>query len=116
MSEMARRLDLAELMNRFPEVVWDRWGGWYEYPGEGPAIYAASPFGWIARDDEHFDFFVLTAFWTLEEGIYHTSQNTSSARFSKEFAERLGNADAHRECRRVEDDFGNLVERKAELS
>jgi hypothetical protein len=114
----ARALDLSEILNRFPEVEWDRWGGWYEYPaGEDEAtVYTASPFGWIERDDGRFDFLVITVYWTPPLGIYHTSQQTSSARYSEEFAERLGNADSHIKCRRIEDDFGLLVDRKVTLA
>ena len=105
---------LAAKMNLLPEVAWDRWGGWYEYPGD-QGIMVASVFGWIARDDGRSDFMVLSGFWAEGAGLYHLSFNTSSARYSREFSERLG-MDDHRDCRRVEDDFGSLVERKVEVA
>jgi hypothetical protein len=104
---------LAEKMNLLPEVAWDRWGGWYEYPGD-EGISAATVFGWIARDDGRSDFVTLAGFWTQEQGLYHFSFNTSSARYSHEFAKRMG-IDGHRDCRRIEDDFGPLVDRKVEV-
>ena len=116
---MKRDEALAEKMNLLTEVVWDRWGGWYEHDveeGEN-AIFSAQPFGWIRREDGRFDFFVLTVFWTAADGIYHVASVTSSARYSEEFSKRLhGDEVEHLECRRVEHDpIGEFVVRKVEL-
>lgn len=108
MNREAANAALAERMNRFPEVAWDRWGGWYEYPGDADGIHSAGVFGWIDREDGRFDFMSLHVFWTDADGVYAESYTTSSAALSAEFAERLG-VD-HVECRRIEDDLGSLVE------
>lgn len=93
-------LSLIRAMNRLPEVTWDRC-----CPSEEHSY--CSVFGWIAREDGRFDFIVL---FTYEGTIWF---NTSSARYSREFGERLfGTAEGHRDCQRVEDVFGDLVERK----
>lgn len=108
-----RDVALVEKMNLFPEVAWDRWGGWYDYPveHEGEGVSTAAPFGWIEREGSlFFDFFVLHVFWTAEHGIYHVGSDTSSARYSREFSERLGIGAVHLDCRRIADDLPGVSE------
>ena len=58
-------------------------------------------FGWIERDDGKADFLVLK----IVNGAV-TYFTTSSAHFSREFAERLDFT--HRDCERCEKDFPKL--------
>lgn len=98
MPEMLPSLeDVALVMNLFPEVIWDRC-----VRGDRLLVY-----GWLSRPDSQADF-VLLAF--TPDGVGFT---TSSARYSREFSERLfGHAKTHRDCERVADLFGDLVAKK----
>lgn len=83
---------VESILNLLPEVTWDR------YSGEEDSI---DVFGWIKRDDGRSDFVVL--------GIKHGEAEyfeTSSAKYSKEFATRL--EFTHSDCKRVEDNFPNV--------
>lgn len=86
--EQALWLIHAELI-RFGEVKWDRW--------TGVLTGTVTVFGWIHRGDGRTDDFMLIRF---EAGLV-TGFQTSSARLSAEFAERL-DCD-HGPCRRVEE-------------
>jgi hypothetical protein len=91
---------LAELLNRFPEVKWDRMTATEQ---EGETLYWV--FGWVARPDPYSDFAVLNT-W-LDDAV---SLSTSSARYSQEFQDRLfGEGTDHNPCQRVEDVLGSLV-------
>lgn len=81
-------------LNLLPEVTWDRWYG---------ELDEMAIFGWIARDDGKSDF-VLLRFSSGECWMFETS----SARYSAEFAIRLGfckSAHEHKHCKRVEGFF-----------
>lgn len=92
---------VAELMNRVPEVKWDRC-----VVGE----VRGCAYGWIDRDDGKKDFFLLM--WDSGKWGF----TTSSAKYSREFSERLfGTSQGHRDCQRIEDVFGDLVEHKITL-
>lgn len=82
---------IEEILNKLPEVTWDRWAGELNLMGV---------FGWLSRDDGRFDFVHLC----IAEGkVFGFS--TSSAKYSDEFAGRLGIGDQHCPCKRVEDTF-----------
>ena len=83
-----------KILNLFPEVTWDRYAGDYD----NFVIY-----GWIDRDDQYKDFLVME----FEEG-QATSFTTSSAKYSKDFSERLGWQEFHSDCKRVENIFQNV--------
>ena len=93
---------IAGAMNALGMVKWDR------------CIVSAprgAVYGWIAREDGRSDFVLLH--WN-PVGLGYT---TSSARHSKEIGERLGfSGEGHRDCQRVEDVFGGLVERHCRAS
>jgi hypothetical protein len=95
---------MAALMNQLPEVTWDRCV---------VRDFAVSAFGWIGREDGRSDYFLL---------IYFAPDNwvtsTSSARYSREFNERLhGATDTnHQDCSPVREAFGVLVERSLSRS
>ncbi len=113
---MTREELLAKRMNQLPMVSWDRWGGFDDF-GDGERS-AASAFGWIERGDGRSDF-VLLLIYVREtaDGIWEEEmlwENTSSPSYSKEISEIL-ELDGHNDCRRIEDDFGDLVERKISL-
>ena len=86
---------IERYLNLFPEVVWDRYCVWDD---------CFSVFGWIARDDGRSDFYAMD----FKKGRFYQS-NTSSARYSKEFWERICSIhselspDDHIDCQRVED-------------
>jgi hypothetical protein len=84
---------IANWLNQFPEVVWDRWTQSENW---------ACAYGWIARDDGRFDFLVID----FDDGE-PWKFSTSSAKFSKEFSVRLNfeGSTGHQECRRIENDF-----------
>lgn len=84
---------IALILNKFPEVVWDRATG--DIDGD------FSCFGWIARDDYKFDY--LDLYFIKGEVC---SYSTSSAKYSKEFANRLGFA--HEDCKRMEHIFKDV--------
>jgi hypothetical protein len=83
---------IEEILNRFPEVTWDRWSG---------NLDAMQIFGWIERDDGRADFLVLKIVGGI--AVYFT---TSSAQYSREFTDRLNFI--HRDCKRCEKDFPKL--------
>lgn len=83
---------IEAILNRFPEVKWDRFGG---------DLHKLAVFGWINRDDGRSDFLVLF----ITGGVV-VSSITSSARYGDEFADRLGFI--HHPCQRVEDHFQNI--------
>lgn len=97
---------IADVLNLFPEVRWDR----CLHPGgEDDAEFVA--YGWIDRDDGRSDFLLIR---TRGEGVGFT---TSSAALSRDFGRRLhGTVEHHVDCERVEDVFGLLVANKVELS
>jgi hypothetical protein len=91
--------EIADKLNLFPEVEWDRMAGAEDWRWGGA-------FGWIARDDGRSDFLVVQ--WqTLDDGEVYWWNTTSSARYSHDFAERLRGEDhGHQDCQRVEDVLG----------
>lgn len=88
---------IALAMNLLDMVTWDR------------CVVSESSgcaYGWIARDDGRSDFVLLR--WDGDTIGY----TTSSAMHSREIGRRLGcSGETHRDCERVEDVFGALVER-----
>lgn len=74
----------------FPEVNWDRFGRDYA-------------FGWIPREDGKFDFMCITYHLIDQENV-KVMFTCSSARYSAEFAKRLGSTD-HEDCKRIEHYF-----------
>lgn len=95
-------IQVAKILNRFPEVRWDRltrYEDWY-----------VSVFGWMNRDDGRSDFVVIT--WENRDGQVFTNLKTSSAEKSHEFGIRL-HGDflnrVHLACERVEHVLGELV-------
>lgn len=82
---------VQETLNSFPEVMWDR------YIGD---IDDFEMFGWIARPEDSYKDFVLLGF----VGGVPATIVTSSAKYSKQFNDRLGFED-HTDCQRVEDIF-----------
>lgn len=92
----------AEILNRFPEVVWDRTAGTDEY---------RATYGWINRADGRADFLAVF-FWDYDDGNPPgVSHLTSSAELSAEISLRLGE-DEHFDCVKVADHYGDLVPRK----
>lgn len=91
----------AEILNRFPEVFWDRCAGDRE---------AMSAYGWIPRDDGRFDFLVVQ-FQEKPGGDEDWCWLvTSSAKWSQDFAVRIGfRPEQHNDCERIEDFFGGSV-------
>lgn len=88
------KIIITDIMNKFPEVKWDR----YTYSRDRiTGLDNFWTFGWIAREDGKFDFAILE--FSLERRF--ESISTSSAEYSEEFAKRLGQG--HNKCRRVED-------------
>jgi len=83
----------------YPEVQWDRFG----------LDYA---FGWIARDDDKFDFAILT-YVPNDDSTVDVSIISSSAKYNREFGSRLG-ATKHQNCKRIEDFFSitNMIKLK----
>ena len=65
----------------FPEIQWDRFGEDYA-------------FGWIKRDDGKFDFACLT-YYQKDEKTITVSIISSSAKYSRAFADRLGTGGRH---------------------
>jgi hypothetical protein len=84
---------ITAILNLFPEVLWDRWSGDTES--------ACLVFGWVERPQDDLHDYVQLIF---DEGEVR-SISTSSARYSHEFARRLGGGETHHNCRRVEHDF-----------
>ena len=84
--------EIKEALNKFPEVQWDRYT---------EAEDETNFFGWIERKDKHSDFLVLSF---IGSEVWYM---TSSAKFSKGVAKRLGMK--HSDCKRVEWLFGKKV-------
>lgn len=82
---------IAETLNQFPEVKWDR----YVELDDGYIYY-----GWIDRDkDSYKDFITMT--FTIGDNYIDSFFVTSSAKHSKEFSKRIG-AETHTDCKRVD--------------
>jgi hypothetical protein len=105
---------IAERMNRLDEVgvTWDRC---VLHDATGVA------YGWIDRGDGRSDFVVLQFQWGETKGLAGETLEwlavgdvTSSAAYSERIAElTIGSADNnHKDCERVEDVFGALVNNK----
>jgi hypothetical protein len=105
----------AERMNRLDEVgvTWDRC-----------VLHDASgiAYGWISRDDGRSDFVTLEFQWGDTTGLdgktvqwFSTGNTTSSAKHSARISELLvGAGSKHKDCERVRDVFGALVNRSIE--
>lgn len=76
-------------LNKLPEVHWDR------YTDDG---LTCTIFGWIYRKDRQRDFVIMV--FDNNEFQYF---DTSSAKYSLEFAKRLGTG--HIDCQRVESSY-----------
>jgi hypothetical protein len=93
----------AAVLNKLPEVRWDRCVRRME---------RVTAFGWIDREDGRSDFVVVYIDHHGAAGFA-----TSSAKYSREFSERLfGTSEGHRDCERIEDVFGDLVPNKVALA
>jgi hypothetical protein len=98
---------IADLMNLFPEVRWDRVSGVRE---------RFFVYGWLDREDGRADFANLILELHDDDSLTHQFQ-TSSAERSEEFCRRLelycgaepDSPSDHAPCQRVEDLFGDLV-------
>lgn len=89
---LERLASIAEVLNMFPEVAWDRTAG------SGAARVV---FGWMPREDGRADFLLLEFRADGRVGM-----TTSSAEHSLEFHRRLFGTDkGHGACRRVEEMF-----------
>lgn len=87
---------IKEMLNRFPEVRWDR----YTEAGKERCFY-----GWIERADGRFDFLEI-----LFMGAKVDSYMTSSRQYSLDFYKRIyGDEEGHIDCKRVENLFGDEV-------
>lgn len=94
---------LAELLNRFPEVRWDRMA-FGEWPLDDVGLADGCVFGWIDREDGRSDFMLVE--WKGDAAGF----TTSSGWYSAEFSIRMHGADAaHSDCERVEHVLGELV-------
>jgi hypothetical protein len=94
---------VAERLNLFPEVAWDRCVTW---PGGGWA------FGWLQRQDGRSDFATLNWWWEeadVEGSPLTCAVGTSSAAYSADFSARL-HATGHVDCKRVEHVFEDAVQ------
>lgn len=89
------RLLVPPILNLFPEVVCDRL---VRSKGE-MMIY-----GWIDREQDEYKDFIILEFDI--DGV--RQMTTSSAKYSKEFATRLGWENDHDDCERAEDYFDNV--------
>lgn len=93
----------AAVLNKLPEVRWDRCVRRMEN---------MTAFGWIDREDGRADFVVV---YIDHGGPW--AYATSSAEFSRSISERLfGITEGHRDCERIEDVFGDLVPNKITLA
>jgi hypothetical protein len=92
--------EIERFLLLFPEVKWDRWAG--------DINKSMTVFGWISRDDGRSDFVCLIIYKGDVEKLV-----TSSAKYSSEFAKRLGYM-YHGKCERVENHFNveNCVNNK----
>lgn len=99
LSDMNRGI-IEGVLNRFPEVRWDRAAG-------GDAGGAA--YGWIDREDEHQDFLVVM--WEPDaDGGLLVGMVTSSAEHSRDFNSRLGAApEDHQDCERIEHELPGVT-------
>jgi len=84
---------ITQTLNKFPEVTWDRFSVGFDIGLDFVWI-----FGWVDREDNYKDFVVLDF-----NGKKPTCVSTSSAKYSKEFSDRL--RFTHTDCQRVEDVF-----------
>ena len=101
------RAELAQAMNKLPFVTWDRFT---EDPDGDLDVY-----GWIARDDGRSDFVMLV--FPRPFDPEYVGFSTSSAEYSKEIGRLLhGGESVHFDCQRVDEHFGDLVDRKTTLS
>lgn len=100
---------IAEVLNRLPMVEWDRGIRALGSSGE-PDDVSVIVYGWITRDDGHFDFVEITFVgWSDKVGY-----TTSSARYSKAISLLLdGPHAAYFPCMRIADipDLAGLVDR-----
>lgn len=86
---------VEQILNRFPEVRWDRWSG--------ELADKISIFGWVQPSEQRADYVLLLI---DNEGACFIS--TSSAAYSRAFAARLGFTGSHKDCQRVEHTFPNV--------
>lgn len=101
---------IAEVLNRFSFVVWDRM---IDAPVDG-GHKSISVYGWIDRDEPGRHDFLIVTFCSWDEGVPYA---TSSAIRSEEINRILcGPGAPHYDCERVEHVLGGLVARKAVLS
>lgn len=92
-----QQASIAELLNRCPEIRWDRFV---------ETIEELQVYGWIGRPDGRSDF-VLVTIRLADLGVGFM---TSSAFWTKQISLRLcGTASDHQDCERVEDRFGDKV-------
>lgn len=98
---------IADVLNRFQFVAWDRMVD--SRHGENDQDRTIVVYGWIGRPDGHHDFLDITfVSWTDEVGF-----TTSSAARSAEITAILFGPEApHVECQRVEDQLAGLVHRR----
>jgi hypothetical protein len=108
-----QRSKVAAAMNLLPFVRWDRFVTWsYEGGGTGLLVY-----GWVDREDGRSDFVTLQfeSAWGWEPS--ECSATTSSASYSREIQRLLrGTDEGHNDCQRVDEHFGDLVDRKVVLA
>jgi hypothetical protein len=96
---MRPRKEMAAWLNVLPMVRWDRCV-------VDEAAGRTVVYGWIDRADDRTDF-VVVEFDRETVGF-----TTSSARWSQTISQALfGRSDNHNPCRRVTDEFGDLVRR-----
>ncbi len=81
-------------LNKFPEVVWDR------FTGDAEDYFRC--FGWIAREDDKFDFMVID----FDKGEV-VDYSTSSAKYSLEFSKRINFT--HENCQSMYEFFEDVV-------
>ena len=100
MKQSIAKKQIAKLLNKMPEVKWDR----YVHYRKTEYVF----FGWIDRDkDTYKDFFVL--FITTKEGKADAyTYVISSAKLTKKVSPRYGfPTTEHEDCIRVESLFSN---------
>jgi len=88
-------MSVEAILNLFPEVTWDR------FTGDLCTLFGMGVFGWMSRLDGQRDFVYIRV---NDLGTWHIA--TSSAKYSKDFSQRLGFTD-HTDCKRVADHFPN---------
>ena len=93
---MKSKIYIERYLKKFPEVMWDR----FARDEVGLTVY-----GWIERKEDGYKDFMILNFVNDEYGpdLLYDFFVTSSAKYTKEFAERLGLE--HSDCERVEDVF-----------